>query len=88
MDTELRGWLQSSQDPTAIATKVKGAILAFSSIIIMVGAAAFHLTLTANDVIALATEIGTVAGAIWAIYGAFLHLTKWAGSRKVTPPQS
>lgn len=79
---ELRGWLQSSQDPTAVANKVKGLILMASAGIIFVAAQFLHITLTANDVLSLATELGTIAGSIWAIYGAVLHLVTWLGSVK------
>lgn len=82
METTLAAWLQSSQDSTQVANKVKGAILAASSLIIFFGAQFFHIQLSANDVITLATEIGTLAGAIWAIYGCILHLTTWAGTVK------
>lgn len=82
METELKSFLQSSQDPTEVANKIKGCILAASSIIIFLAAQFFHITLSANDMITLATEIGTLAGAIWAIYGCFLHLVTWAGTVK------
>jgi len=40
----------------------------------------FHITLTANDIVTLATEIGTVIGSIWAVYGAVLNLVTWIGT--------
>lgn len=80
METQLRTWLQSSQDPTVVANKVKGIILAASSILIFLAAQVFHMTLTANDIIMLATELGTIAGAVWTIYGVILNLITWAGS--------
>lgn len=79
---ELRGWLASSQDPTQVANKVKGLILMASAGIIFVAAQFFHITLTANDILSLGTEAGTVAGALWAVYGAVLHIVTWAGSVK------
>lgn len=85
METELKSFLQSSQDPTEIANKVKGCILAASSLIIFFAAQLFHIQLGANDVITLASEIGTLAGAIWAIYGCVLHLVTWAGTVKKVP---
>jgi hypothetical protein len=63
------GAITSSQNPEEIANTIKGMILAFSSIIILLGTQFFHLTLTANDVSSLATEVGTAAGAIWFLYG-------------------
>ena len=79
----LYGALQSSQDPTEVANKVKGIVLALSSLIMLAGAAFFHVTLTANDVVTLAGELGTLAGAVWAIYGVVLHLVTFFGSKKV-----
>ena len=69
-DTRKFGALTSSIDPTQVATRVKGAILAGSSIIIFLAAALFHLTLSANDIITLATEVGAVSGAVMTLYGA------------------
>lgn len=81
---ELKSWLQSSQDPTQVANKVKGVILAASALIIFGGTQFFHITLTANDVVSLSTEIGAVAGGVWAVYGGVLHLTTWLGSKKAS----
>lgn len=84
----LKTFLQSSQDPTVIATKVKGAILAVASIIMFLALHLLGITLTANDVGTLATEISTLVGAIWTIYGCVLHLITWWGTIKhpVPPP--
>lgn len=71
--------LQSSQDPTQVANKVKGAILLASSAIIFFAAIFFHVTLSANDVLTLASELGMIAGAIYTIYGCILHLVTWFG---------
>jgi len=77
MQNRRYGALTSSQDPNAIAQKVKGVILALSSIIIFAGARFFGIQLSASDMISLATEVGAVAGAVWAIYGSVLHLIAW-----------
>ena len=82
---QLQAWLQSSQDPTQVANKVKGVILLMSSAIILFASLFFHLTLSANDVISLATEAGATAGAIWTIYGTILHIVTWIGSIRKTP---
>lgn len=84
METQLASWLASSQDPTQVANKVRGVILAASSILIFLGAQFFHVTLTADDIVTLATEIGTIAGAVWAIYGCILNLVTWLGTIKKT----
>ena len=80
--TKRFGALTSSQDPNEIANKVKGAILALSSIIILVSGNLLNIKLTAGDVISLATEIGAVSGAVWAIYGSILHLIAWFYNRE------
>lgn len=79
---KLRGWLQSSQSPEEVANKVKGIILMASAAIIFVAAQVFHIQLGAGDIVSLATEIGTIVGAVWAIYGGILHLVTWLGSVK------
>ncbi len=72
MDTRKYGALTSSQNPEEIATRVKGIGLALSSVIIFVAAQFFHITLSANDIITLSSELGAVAGAIMTIYGAIM----------------
>lgn len=70
------GAITSSQNPDEIATKVKGFTLALSSVIILLAGQLFHITLTANDIVSLASELGAVAGAITLLYGAGMHI--WA----------
>lgn len=82
MERELKGWLQSSQSPDQVANKVRGAILAFSSIIILVAAQFFHIQLNAGDVVSLASEASIAVGAIWTIYGVVLHIVTALGSVK------
>lgn len=65
----LKGWLQSSADPTQVSNTIRGAILTASAFIIFAAGQFFHITLSADDVISLATEMGTLAGAIWFFYG-------------------
>lgn len=62
-------WLQSSQDPTQVSNTVRGAVLSASAVIIFVATQFFHIQLSANDVISLATECGGLAGALWFFYG-------------------
>jgi len=68
------GAITSSTNPEEIAMRVKGITLALSSVIILIATQAFHVQLTANDVISLAGELGAVAGAITTLYGAGLWL--------------
>lgn len=76
------GWLQSSTDPNTVSNTVRGAILAVSGIIIFATAQLFHIQLSANDVITLATEVGTLAGLLWGVYGAIQKLVVWLGAVK------
>ncbi len=71
------GALTSSQDPNEIANKVKGAVVFSSSIIIFVLAKWFNIHLTVTDMTQVGTELGAIAGAIWAVYGSILHLIAW-----------
>ncbi len=68
------GAITSSQNPDEIAMRIKGIILALSSIIIFTAGQIFHITLTANDVISLAGELGSLAGAVMTLYGAGLWI--------------
>lgn len=74
MDRKKYGALTSSQNPEEIATRVKGIILAGSSIIIFLAAQFFHIALSANDVVSLSSEVGAIAGAVYTLYGAGLWL--------------
>ena len=74
MNNRKFGAITSSQNPDEIANTVKGVILAFSSIIILLASQFFHIQLTANDVLSLASEAGSVAGAIWLLYGVGLKV--------------
>lgn len=71
------GVLTSSQNPEEIANKVKGAVLLSSSIVIFLVSKLSGIELTVNDMTDVATSLGAVAGAIWAIYGTILHLIAW-----------
>lgn len=70
------GAITSSINHEEIATRIKGITLALSSIIMLVALQVFHITLTANDVASLASELGAVGGAIYTLYGAGMWL--WA----------
>ena len=82
---KLAGWLQSSTDPETVSNTVRGAILAVSGLIIFAAAEIFHVTLSANDIITLATELGTIAGLLWTVYGLVMKIVMWAGTLKQTP---
>ncbi len=77
MEQKKFGWATSSQDPEAISNRVKGIVLAGSSIIIFVASQFFHVTLQPTDMVTLATQLGTVAGAVMTIYGFILSVIAW-----------
>lgn len=86
MEKSLAGtWASSSnpQTPEDISQRVKGIVLGLSSVIILVAAQFFHITLSASDVITLAGELGAVAGAAMTIYGAGLWLVRLVASKPV-----
>lgn len=71
------GALTSSQNPEEIANKVKGAVLAISSIAIFIAAKFFQIEITVDDMTALASALGALSGLIWMVYGGILHLIAW-----------
>lgn len=76
-NTRKFGAITSSQDPEKIANTVKGLVLSFSSIIILIAQQFFHVTLSANDVASLSLEASAIVGAVWAIYGGVLKILAW-----------
>lgn len=69
MNFMIPNWMQSSADPAQVSATVSGTILSASALIIWIAMRAFHVQLEADDVIALSTQIGTIVGAVWALYG-------------------
>lgn len=85
-NTPLLPIFASSQDPTKVSTTVSGFIVAYSSLIITLAAALFHVTLTANNVVDFGTDLGYVAAAIVVILGVSHKLIQKYG--KNTAPQT
>lgn len=79
MNKKLGAWVASSSDPTEISNRVKGAVLALSSVIIFVASQLLNINLTADDVVSLGTQLGTVVGLVWALWGAGLAFVRWVG---------
>lgn len=73
---KLAGWAASSEDNTEVSKRVKGIIIGLSSVIIYVAANFFGIELTADDIVALATQVGIIAGAVTTIYGAGVMLVR------------
>lgn len=71
------GAFSSSEDPDKLAMKVRGAILAFSVIIIWLGGRFLHVTLTPKDVMDLATQAGGAVASIMIAYGTVRSLVIW-----------
>lgn len=80
---QLKTWLQSSQDPTQVAKSVEGVILSLSAVIVLVATQFFHIQLSANDVITLATELGATAGAMMTIFGLIRKVVIFFGTKSV-----
>lgn len=59
----------SSSNPTQISTTVTGVVIGASSLIIAGAMILFHVTLTADNITILGTDLGMVAGAIWFLVG-------------------
>lgn len=68
------GAFTSSQNPEEISNRIKGIVLASSSIIIFVASQFFHIQLQPSDLVTFATTISGVAGAVWTIYGFILSV--------------
>lgn len=79
----LKWWLASSQDPTVVSNKIRGVVLMFSGVIILVLSQVTGVHLTSNDMITFSSEVGAVGGLMWALFGAIMHLLMWLGSKKV-----
>lgn len=83
MKQPLYGAIASSADETEISNRVKGIVLAASSLIIYFAAHLFGVQLTATDISSLATSFGIIAGAIWTIWGAILAMVRFFGTKRV-----
>lgn len=77
----LGAWAASSSNPTDISNRIKGIVLALSSIIILLAAQLFNIQLSAEDVVSLATSLGAVGGAIWTVWGFGLAAVRFFASR-------
>ena len=62
------GALSSSENPEALAATIKGLILGFSSLIILLGGY-FGVAIAQEQILEVASQIGVVAGGVWFLYG-------------------
>lgn len=78
MENQIPSYMQSSTDATAVSSRITGAVIALSGVIILFAQQLFHITLTSVDVISLASELGVMGGAIWALKGGIIwFMTKF-----------
>lgn len=82
MGNQLKVWAQSSTDPAVVANTIKGLVLASATIITFLVAQLFHVTLTADNINMLATDVGLASGAIWTVYGLVMKLVMWFAKEK------
>lgn len=69
---QLNPIVASSTDPTQVANTIKGLIVSASSVIVLVAAHLLGITLTPDNIVSLASDVGMLAGAVWFVYG-LLH---------------
>lgn len=62
------GALSSSEDPQKLADTVKGFILAFAAVIMVIGAK-LGLPLTENGIAVFAQQLGLAVGSLWFLFG-------------------
>jgi hypothetical protein len=77
-NSRLAGWAGSSNPltPDEVSNRIKGIVFASSALIIFGAAKLFGIVLTAQDVLELGTQLATVGGLVWAMYGAGLALVR------------
>lgn len=75
-----KNWLKSSQDENSVSNTVRGAVLAFSSLMLL-AAKYFELPLTESDVVEIATQIGAASGALWLLYGMAMKVVMKLGKK-------
>lgn len=81
MEKRLAGWAASSGDPTEVSTRIKGIILALSSVIIFLAANFFNITLTSQDIVDFATQVSGIVGLTLTLYGSGLALVRWIATK-------
>jgi len=76
-ETRLAGWAASSASPTKVSNRIKGVVLASSSLIVFFAAKVFSVELNPVDIVALGTHLSTMGGLIWGIWGAGVAFVRW-----------
>jgi len=73
---KLAGWAASSNNQEDVSNRIKGLVIAFSGVIIFVASQFFGISLTANDVVELATQLSVIGGLAFSLYGGILALIR------------
>jgi len=76
-EIRLAGWAASSSSPTEVSNRIKGIVMAGSSLVVLLGSRFFGLELTTENVMELSTQLGALGGAGWAVWGAVMALVRW-----------
>lgn len=73
---QYKGILASSSDTTGqtLSNTVQGIVVVLSAIVPMVALQFFHVTVSANDIASLVTEVSVVIGAVMTIRGLILKV--------------
>lgn len=77
----MQSWLQSSADPTLVSNTVRGLVLSFSAVIIIVGNL-LNIPLTDSQIAQFAAGAGLAAGSLWTLYGLVLKLVVFFGKSR------
>lgn len=84
--------LQSSGNPEELSRTVKGIIISFSSVIILIASIYFHTSLSTDQVAAFADQVaqtvsavGIAYGAIHTLYGLIMKIVHTVDSKLATP---
>jgi hypothetical protein len=81
MDNRKYGSLSSWQDPTKVATTVKGIVLSLSSLLLVILPLA-GISITAEQITTLAGNLGLAAGAVATLYGLGMKVVVYFSERK------
>jgi len=83
-NSRLAGWAASSNPltPDEVSNRIKGVVFAASAIIIFAASRVFNIILTPTDVVALGTQLGTLGGLMWTLYGAGLAFVRWVATKR------
>ena len=82
MAKQLKGWATSSASPEEVSSRIKGAVLAGSGVIVWFLVSVLSVNITIDNIIQLAPLLGTLGGAVWSVWGACMALVRWYATVK------